>query len=263
MDQDLPVLGLYALAYAASALLVALEFGYGRLRGLQLYDEREAATTVYLYLGFFVLMTPWTLVVFLAYSWAYSHRIADLQPAGVWAWAALFLCDDFCFYWYHRVSHKLQPLWAAHQAHHSSTRFNFLAAYRQGWLPFFALPFWMPLPWLGFHPAQLMFMTVVNLFLQVWLHTRLVPRLGPLEWVLNTPSHHRVHHAAHAPYLNRNFGGLLIVWDRLFGSFQQELSEPAIRYGLKDQAPEHSAAALAFGPFTDWLRGLLRRPRSA
>ena len=159
-----------------------------------------------------------------------SHRLFDV-PTAAWAWAACFVGVDFLYYWFHRLSHEVAAGWAAHAVHHQSEEYNLSVALRQGALqPAFSWVFYLPLALLGFPPAMFLAVSSFNTLYQFWIHTRLVGRLGPLEWVLNTPSHHRVHHARNPRYVDRNHGGTLIVWDRLFGTFRAEADEPV--YGV-------------------------------
>lgn len=154
------------------------------------------------------------------------------SPAGKWAAAGLlFLGVDFAYYWFHRVSHEMNGPWAAHAVHHQSEEYNLAVALRQGtFQPFFSWMFYLPLAVLGFPPEWFAAMSSFNTLYQFWIHTRLIGKLGPLEWVLNTPSHHRVHHGRNPKYLDRNHAGTLIIWDRLFGTFQEEEEEPV--YGI-------------------------------
>jgi alkylglycerol monooxygenase len=158
-------------------------------------------------------------------------RALELPLDAAWAWAACFLGQDFLYYWFHRFSHEVNAGWAAHVVHHQSEEYNLTVALRQGALqPAVSWVFYLPLALLGFPPPMFLAVASFNTLYQFWIHTRLVGRLGPLEWVLNTPSHHRVHHARNPRYIDRNHGGTLIVWDRLFGSFAAERDEPV--YGI-------------------------------
>jgi alkylglycerol monooxygenase len=160
-----------------------------------------------------------------------SHRLFEIPATGAWAWAACFLGVDFLYYWFHRSSHEVGAGWAAHVVHHQSEEYNLSVALRQGALqPAFSWVFYLPLALLGFPPAMFLVVSSFNTLYQFWIHTRLIGRLGPLEWVLNTPSHHRVHHGRNPKYIDRNHGGTLIVWDRLFGTFGEEQDEPV--YGI-------------------------------
>jgi alkylglycerol monooxygenase len=170
--------------------------------------------------------------LFAGYTWLFaSHRLLPAPASGAWAWAACFVGVDFLYYWFHRWSHEVSAGWAAHVVHHQSEEYNLAVALRQGaFQPAFSWVFYLPLALLGFPPAMFLAVSSLNTLYQFWIHTRLVGRLGPLEWVLNTPSHHRVHHARNPKYIDRNHGGTLIVWDRLFGTFGQERDEPV--YGI-------------------------------
>jgi hypothetical protein len=138
---------------------------------------------------------------------------------------------DFLYYWFHRFSHEVNAGWAAHVVHHQSEEYNLAVALRQGaFQPAVSWVFYLPLAVLGFPPAMFLAVSSFDTLYQFWIHTRLVGRLGPLEWVLNTPSHHRVHHGRNPRYIDRNHGGTLIVWDRLFGTFAREEDEPV--YGI-------------------------------
>jgi len=170
--------------------------------------------------------------LFAGYAALFSgYRLAEVPMDAAWAWAACFLAQDLLYYWFHRFSHEVNAGWAAHVVHHQSEEYNLTVALRQGALqPAVSWVFYLPLALAGFPPAMFLAVSSFNTLYQFWIHTRLVGRLGPLEWVLNTPSHHRVHHARNPTYIDRNHGGTLIVWDRLFGTFAREQGEPV--YGI-------------------------------
>jgi len=170
--------------------------------------------------------------LFAGYAWLYaSHRLLEIPLDAAWAWVLCFVGHDFLYYWFHRASHELGAFWAAHVVHHQSEEFNLSVALRQGALqPAVSWIFYLPLAFLGFPPVMFLAVSSFDTLYQFWIHTRLVSRLGPLEWVLNTPSHHRVHHGRNPCYIDRNHGGTLIVWDRLFGTFAREEEEPV--YGV-------------------------------
>jgi alkylglycerol monooxygenase len=160
-----------------------------------------------------------------------SHRLFEVPATRAWAWAACFVGVDFLYYWFHRWSHEVSAGWAAHVVHHQSEEYNLTVALRQGaFQPAFSWVFYLPLALVGFPPVMFLAVSSFNTLYQFWIHTRLIGRMGPLEWVLNTPSHHRVHHARNPKYIDRNHGGTLIVWDRLFGTFGEERDEPV--YGI-------------------------------
>ena len=176
---------------------------------------------------------------------------------GPWAFAAALLAVDFAYYWFHRLHHEVRVLWASHVPHHSSQHYNLSTALRQSWTPFTGLPFYLPLALL-FSPAQIATAYGINLLYQFWIHTELIDRLGPLEWVFNTPSHHRVHHGANVQYLDRNYAGILIVWDRWFGSFEPEAER--VRYGLTKNITSFNPVYAAFHEFVAVFRDALTAP---
>src|SRR4051812_38674357 len=169
------------------------------------------------------------------WSWAYQHRALSLgQPKLWWSWLLLFFAEDICYYLFHRAHHAVRFLWAAHVSHHTSQYFNLSTALRQPWLtPITGPVFWLPLALLGYSAPMILTAQAVSLIYQFWIHTETLRKLPrPLEWLLNTPSHHRVHHGKNVAYLDRNHGGVLIVWDRLFGTFTAEDEREPVRYGI-------------------------------
>ncbi len=167
--------------------------------------------------------------------WAYKYRLWDINlidnPAAL---LPMFFLFEFVYYWHHRWAHEIRWLWATHSVHHSPNHMNLTVAGRLGWTGLISgsVLFFAPLSLIGFHPIAVFLMLAVNLFYQVWIHTEVIKTLGPLEWVLNTPSHHRVHHGSNPEYLDRNYGGILIIFDRLFGTFAKE--EAPVVYGLTE-----------------------------
>jgi sterol desaturase/sphingolipid hydroxylase (fatty acid hydroxylase superfamily) len=260
-----PIAPVYVAIFLLWASLMLMEAGYGRWRGQTLYGWKDTLTNLVMYAGYFTINLFWVPVLFLIYDFLHQHAIVQIGIGGWntgagghwWEWVLLFVLDDLCYYVFHRCSHKLSWFWAAHVTHHSSSHFNLSVALRQTWTPFFALPFWLLLPWLGFDPLMVLTMRMISLTYQLFLHTRTIPRLGPLEWILNTPRHHQLHHAVNAPYLDRNFGGILIVWDRLFGTFAKETTEEVPRFGIRPVFTSHNPLIVAFH---EWWR--LLRPRS-
>jgi sterol desaturase/sphingolipid hydroxylase (fatty acid hydroxylase superfamily) len=168
------------------------------------------------------------------FAFAWSHHLFTIPLGRWWSFALLLIGQEFCYYWLHRASHHVRWFWASHAVHHSANDFTLAAAYRLGWTSKLSgeAIFNAPLIWLGFRPEVVAATLLFNLLYQFWLHTEIVPRLGWLEWVLNTPAHHRVHHASNEVYLDKNFGGTLIVFDRLFGTFVDQRADTPCRYGL-------------------------------
>lgn len=181
-------------------------------------------------------------------AWAHAHRVDTVSLSTPAAFALLFVGQEFCYYWYHRAAHRVRWFWATHAVHHSPNELTLAAALRLGWtgkLTGTAL-FFAPLVWLGFPPLAVVATLAANLLYQFWLHAPWMPRLGPLEWVFNTPTHHKVHHASNDEYLDRNYGGVLIVFDRLFGTFADERADVKIRYGLTTPLRTHNPLRIAF-----------------
>jgi len=200
----------------------------------------------------------WLLVIGL-YWGIYQHRLLTL-PTTWWTLLALFVAQDFFYYFFHRASHRIRWMWASHVTHHSSERLNLSTAFRQSltypisgmWV------FWLPLAWLGFSPRYIVAVVAINLALQFFVHTEAVGRLGWLEYIFNTPSHHRVHHARNPKYIDRNYAGVFIVWDKLFGSFTAEDPQVPCEYGLVTPQYSHNPLVLTFHEWWAMLRDAAR-----
>jgi sterol desaturase/sphingolipid hydroxylase (fatty acid hydroxylase superfamily) len=195
------------------------------------YERRDTRTSLTMGLGNMVINAGWKLVVAAVYAVAYELSPLRIPSDAWWAWAVLFVADDFAYYWYHRLSHTVRLLWGSHVVHHSSEHYNLSTALRQPWVPMTAFAFWIPLALIGIPPWMIILQQAISLTYQFFIHTERVGRLPrPIEFVMNTPSHHRAHHGSNQIYLDRNYGGITIIWDRLFGTFQGETER--VRYGL-------------------------------
>ncbi len=185
--------------------------------------------------------------------WVYDHRIATVELDSLWMLALFFLTVEFLYYWHHRLGHKIRWLWATHGVHHTAPQMNLSVAGRLGWTGLVSgtVLFFVPLAYIGFHPLAIFLMLAVSLFYQIWIHTELIGRLGPLEWVLNTPSNHRVHHASNPEYIDKNFGGVLMIYDVLFGTYTPERKDISIVYGIT--RPVTSRNPLVIGIY-EWIR---------
>ncbi|MFI1166936.1 sterol desaturase family protein [Streptomyces sp. NPDC020801] len=213
------------------------------------YELRDTVTSMSMGAGSQVIGLPWKVLAVLAYAVVWSHAPWKLPTSSAWTWILLFFADDLAYYAFHRAHHRVRVLWAGHVVHHSSVRFNLSTALRQSWTPMTTLPFWLPLALLGIQPWMILLQQSISLVYQFFLHTERVDRLWrPIEWVLNTPSHHRVHHASNNVYLDRNYGGVLIVWDRLFGSFEPEGER--VVYGLTKNIDTYNPLRVAFHEYT-------------
>lgn len=185
------------------------------------------------------------LLVSQIYLSLFGWRLFDINMTAL-SFVGLFIAQDFCYYWFHRASHRVRWMWAAHVVHHSSENMNFSTAFRQSlmyplagmWL------FWLPLVIIGFAPHWVVFVVLLNLGLQFFVHTQAVKKLGPLEWIFNTPSHHRVHHGRNPQYIDKNYAGVLIIWDKLFGSFEPELE--TVDYGITQPVNSFNPIVVTF-----------------
>jgi sterol desaturase/sphingolipid hydroxylase (fatty acid hydroxylase superfamily) len=235
------------------SLFVFAEYFYAKLSEHDdHHDGAETAASMGVALGDVtsrVLLGGFVAVPFLA---LYQHRLFEIDHRAPWAWATLFVALEFFYYWFHRASHRVRWLWATHSVHHSATKFNLSAAIRLGWTGQLtgAFVFFLPLAWIGFHPAAIGVALSLGLLYQFFLHTSADVHLGPLEWLLNTPRHHRVHHASNNACLDVNYGSVLIVYDRLFGTFATAPEGEPLRYGLKGRTHSTNMFHIALG---EWL----------
>ena len=245
----------FVIAVVAEALWARRHRDDPEIRGYELRDSAASMTMGLLNVvvsGFSKLLS----IPF--FAWLYQHRIADIGTAW-WTWIVLLLGEDLCYYWFHRVHHEVRLLWACHVNHHSSQRFNLSTALRQPLLTPLSGPiFWAPLPLIGFPPWMVLTAQAWSLFYQFWIHTEAVDRLGPLEWFMNTPSHHRVHHGKNVPYLDKNHGGVFILWDRLFGTFAPEIEH--VVYGLTRDIQTFHPLRIGFHEFAAIGRDVARAP---
>jgi sterol desaturase/sphingolipid hydroxylase (fatty acid hydroxylase superfamily) len=211
--------------------LIALEAWLDSRGGGNAYASRDTWTNIALGFGSIFWGAILGLGIGLLYTFLYEIAPFKFPTDAWWAWALLFVLDDFAYYWFHRISHESRFFWNFHVVHHSSEHFNLSVAVRQSW--FSGLAHWIfyaPLMLLGFPPWMQLTIHGFNLLWQFWIHTPYVKSMGPLEYVLNAPSHHRVHHGVNDIYLDRNYAGVFIVWDRLFGTFTDQTETP--RYGI-------------------------------
>lgn len=199
------------------------------------------------------------LAVIPLYQYVYQqHRLFDLGHS--WShFVLLFLAQDFLYYWFHRASHRVRWLWAAHSVHHSSTRMNLSTAFRQSLMyPLAGMwAFWLPLAWLGFAPQLVVGVVLLNLAFQFFVHTQAIPKLGWLEYVFNTPSIHRSHHARNPCYVDRNYAGVLVIWDRLFGSYVAERDDTPCDYGTIKPVNSYNPLWVSVVEWRDMLRETL------
>lgn len=242
--------------------LMLLEMLIARTRDRRRYEPRDTMTSLMLGLGSQVAgaLTA-TAVLAMAY-WVYQYRLFDIGYVW-WAWIACFLLDDLAYYVFHRSAHRVRWFWASHVIHHSSQHYNLSTALRQTWTGFFSLAFLFRLPLflIGFPPAMVLFCGGLNLIYQFWIHTEAIRRCPRwFEAVMNTPSHHRVHHGTNPQYLDANYAGVFIIWDRMFGSFVAERDDDPVRYGLVHQLGSFNILWAASHEWIGIARDLWRAP---
>jgi len=236
--------------------VVALEAIWRTVVQRRSYDAKAAAASFGVAIGhsFFGLLNG--AAVSAVYLALWDITPIHLPPNDWRTWVAGFVAVEFAYYWFHRWSHTVRWLWASHAVHHSAEEFTLPAAVRLGWTSALSGG-WLvfaPLVLLGWHPTIVAGLLALNLVYQFLLHTETIGRLGFVERVLNTPAHHRVHHACNAEYLDRNFGGVLIVFDRWFGTYATELPHAPCRYGLVKPVHSYNPVRLALQEWHDMLK---------
>jgi len=220
-----------ALSIPIFFLLIGIELLYSTRKKLKLYRLNDSITNISLGVGQQITGIFMKTALFFGYLYLYDNFRVTTIESTLLNWIILFIGVDFFYYWFHRMSHEVNALWAAHIVHHQSEDYNLSVALRQSWFQnAFSWAFYLPLSFIGFDPIMFLTVSSFNTLYQFWIHTRIINKMGPLEWILNTPSHHRVHHGSDPKYIDKNHGGTLIIWDRLFGTFCEEIQEP--HYGI-------------------------------
>ena len=227
-----PPIIIYAIPFFVFAML--LEFFVASAKNIKSYTAKDAFSSIAMGLGNVFIGFVSKLFVFAALYFVYENLRIFTIPISWWSFMILFFLDDFSYYWFHRTSHENRFFWASHVVHHSSKHYNLSTALRQTWTgSFYSFIFWLWLPLIGFHPGMIIFQMSISLLYQFWIHTELIQKMPKwIELFFNTPSHHRVHHGSNPIYLDKNHAGILIIWDKLFGTFQPELKSEKVQYGL-------------------------------
>jgi len=251
---------LITLAIPAFILLLVAEAVAASVMQRDVYEVKDAAASVSMGIGNVVVDLVAKTLQFSILT--YLHRFAVFTIGFQWwAWVLLFFGDEFSYYWFHRISHECRFFWASHVVHHSSERYNLSTALRQTWTgSFCSFVFWLWLPIVGFAPVMIMTMKAISLLYQFWIHTELVRSMGPLENIFNTPSHHRVHHGSNPRYIDRNHGGTLIIWDKLFGTFEPENPADPPRFGLTHNIHTYNPIRIAFHEWVQMFRDAWNAP---
>jgi sterol desaturase/sphingolipid hydroxylase (fatty acid hydroxylase superfamily) len=249
---------LFLAVFPLLALLA--EYAWSRFGDREVYKLGDTLGNFSIMLGSNLLRPlalPWSLLILSLFEPLQLFRL----PESGWAFLVTFLVTDFSYYWYHRLSHELPLLWTMHHTHHSSPWMNLTTAVRLNWIAKFVAPlFFAPLVLLGLPPLYVGLSLILGLLFQYPLHTRSIGRFGRFEGkLLNTPSAHRVHHGSNRQYIDKNYAGVLIIWDRLFGTYEPE-DEP-VRYGVTSGFVGHNPLVVQFQPLWKYMRGEWRREK--
>jgi sterol desaturase/sphingolipid hydroxylase (fatty acid hydroxylase superfamily) len=247
---------LWAIPAFTIAMVVEMAVSAGKaLRGG--YERKDTAASLTMGAVSLVWSAGADALLVLGAAAVAPYALFHIPDDAWWAWVLAVFAVDLTFYWIHRCHHEVRFMWAAHVNHHSSQHYNLSTALRQSWTePYTSLPFFMVLALLGFSPWLITVTFAFNLLYQFVVHTELVRSVGPLEWVMNTPSHHRVHHGSNALYLDRNYAGMFIIWDRVFGTFEPE-REPVV-YGLVKNIDSYNPLYIAFHEWGAIVRDVAR-----
>ncbi|CAN1212536.1 Fatty acid hydroxylase domain-containing protein [Tumidithrix helvetica PCC 7403] len=239
---------IYSRIYPVLGILILVEALLLMRSGKYRHSWQESVASLGVFIGQHLTNMVMKVVLAGIFIVIWEHRLWTVPLNTWWGLPLLFFGIEFFYYWHHRCAHRVRWLWATHAVHHSTKHFNLSAAYRLGWTGVISgnFLFFLPLIWLGFHPIAVTTGLAFNLVYQFWIHTEIVPKLGFLEWVLNTPSHHRVHHASNPEYIDRNYGGVLILFDRLFGTFTEEQAAHKPIYGLTHSLHTYNPLKIAF-----------------
>ncbi len=241
---EMPNLIHYAIPFFALTVIIEI-IATVRVQSKD-YEYKDAITSIVMGLGNvgIGLVSKGMVLFFLLLVYNYA-RIFTI-PFTWWAWILLLFADDLTYYWNHRIGHTARFFWASHIVHHSSQKYNLSTALRQTWTgSFTSFIFYLWLPLLGFHPVMILMQMSISLIYQYWIHTELIRKMPRwFEFIFNTPSHHRVHHATNPQYLDRNHAGIFIIWDRMFGTFEPEVEKPI--YGLTKNIDTYNPLRIAF-----------------
>jgi sterol desaturase/sphingolipid hydroxylase (fatty acid hydroxylase superfamily) len=239
----------YYIAHIILSIIGEAWYSYSAKKAL--YEKTDTWTSI----GFGILgvLTRLGLKGANLWVWFLLYKLSPFEiKSSFLSISVLFFLNELVYYWFHRISHEVPFFWATHVNHHSSVKLNFAVATRTPFLnAIYHILFWLPLPLIGFHPIDILVVETISFFFAFAQHTTIIPKLGFLEWFLNTPSHHRVHHATNPQYIDKNYGNVLIIFDRLFGTFEEEQEEPV--YGLKKNPVKRNFIHMIFHEWRDLL----------
>ncbi len=242
-------------------ILIGSELLLSHWQYQQKYTIKDTFTNVYLMLLNAGIDLAFRVVYVSIFQYCYVHKLINWQ-IGFFYWAAILVSEDFLYYWLHRFDHEIRFFWAAHVTHHSSEQYNFSVGFRSSvFQPLYRFIYFIPLPFLGFKPLDILFIYAATQIWGIFVHTQLIKKMGWLEYILVTPSHHRVHHASNPKYLDKNMGMFLILWDKLFGTFQPELEEQEyqpIKYGLTKNIEKPNAISIVFHEWNQIVKDIFQ-----
>ena len=249
---DLTVNEVYAIGAPIVLAMIFAELLISNWQNKKYYNKEDTLCTIGLLTGNIIVAFSIKGLILAFHFYLYQFKVLELASIlPLWAmWALTFIMIDLVFYIYHRMSHRVRFLWAIHLSHHSSEEMNFAVSFRQAWFgPISKIPFFMVLPLLGFDPTIIAAAGVISTLWGIVGHTQIIGKLGPIEWFFNTPSHHRVHHGSNKQYIDKNYGNLLIIWDRLFGSFEAE--KESVSFGLVKNVNTFNPMKITFMIWSD------------
>ena len=257
---DLTVNEVYAIGAPIVLAMIFVELLISSWQNKKYYKTEDTLCTAGLLAGNIIVAFSIKGLILAFHFYLYQFKIIELASIlPLWAmWVLTFVMIDFVFYIYHRMSHRVRFLWAIHLSHHSSEEMNFAVSFRQAWFgPISKIPFFMALPLLGFDPTIIAVAGVISTLWGIVGHTQIVGRLGFVEWIFNTPSHHRVHHGSNKQYIDKNYGNLLIIWDRMFGTFEPE--EEPVKFGLVNNVKTYNPAKITFMAWSSMIDDIKKK----
>ena len=256
-NMELPAIIIYAVPFMLS--LVVLEWWLSYREKKELYETKDFFASAGIGVGNLISSAITKLALFAIILYFYNLSPLYIPPVW-WSYIPCLIVLDFCRYWAHRVGHEQRIWWATHIPHHSSEKYNFSVSFRLSWVQQVKVIFFIPIALMGFHPVVFFICNQISVLYQFWLHTELIRKMPAwFEYVMVTPSHHRVHHGRNGKYLDKNYGSTFIIWDRIFGTFQVEEERPD--YGITEPVNSYNPAYLVFHEFIEWAKDL-RRTRS-
>ena len=257
---EISVNEVYAIGVPIVLTMIFIEILISNFRNQNFYKRGDTLCTIGLLSGNIIVAFAIKGMALAFHIYLYQFRVFDfVNQIPIWAlWIITFISIDLVFYVYHRMSHRIRFLWAIHLSHHSSEEMNFAVSFRQAWFgPISKIPFFMVLPLLGFDPTIIAVAGVISTLWGIVGHTQVIGKLGPLEWIFNTPSHHRVHHGSNKQYIDKNYGNLLIIWDRLFGTFEPE--DEAVKFGLVNNVNTFNPVKVTFMAWMSMINDLKQK----